>query len=57
MGAHDIVVGVGNVDDAPELDTVRVGESAGTVFVRLRPLVVPEPEPDVAVPDEDECED
>ena len=59
VGAHDIdiVVGVGSVDDAPELDTVRVGESAGTVFVRLRPLVVPVPEVDVAVPDEDECED
>ena len=32
---HDVVVGVGNDDSAPSDDTVRVGESAGTVVMRL----------------------
>ncbi len=54
---HDIVVGVGNDDSAPSDDTVRVGESAGTVpppVMRLwmlgacasRRAVEPEPEPE-----------
>ena len=38
---HDAVVGVGSVDSAPDEDTVRVGESAGSVVARLPlPLLV-----------------
>ena len=54
---HDIVVGVGNDDSAPSDDTVRVGESAGSVpmpvVMRLWMLgacagrrAAPEPEPE-----------
>lgn len=32
---HEVVVGVGRVDSAPEEDIVRVGDSAGTVVPRL----------------------
>ena len=53
---HEVVVGVGNDDSAPSDDTVRVGESAGSVPVAVMRLwmlgacagrrAVPEPEPE-----------
>ena len=51
---QEVVVGVGNDDSAPIDDTVRVGESAGTVVMRLwmlgacasRRAAVGEPEPE-----------